>query len=102
MAILQKVSHANIIRVLQIIETELKCFFVLEIAENGDLLDYINTRRYLPEPEARFVFDQMSQAIAFCHDRDIVHRDLKCENVMLSRGMDVKIGGKFYKCVAKC
>ena len=67
---------------------------MLEIAENGDLLDYINTRRYLPEPEARFVFTQMSQAIGFCHERDIVHRDLKCENVMLNRGMDVKIGGK--------
>lgn len=67
---------------------------MLDIAENGDLLDYINTRRYLPEPEGRFVFMQMSHAIGFCHDQDIVHRDLKCENVMLSRNMDVKIGGE--------
>ena len=93
-AILQQVSQPNIINILQIIETELRCFFMLEIAENGDLLDYINTRRYLPESEARFVFEQMTQAIGFCHERDIVHRDLKCENVMLSRSMDVKIGGK--------
>lgn len=93
-AILQQVSHPNIINILQIIETELRCFFMLEIAENGDLLDYINTRRYLPEPEARFVFGQMTQAIAFCHERDIVHRDLKCENIMLNRSMDVKVGGK--------
>lgn len=97
-AILQRVSHPNIITILQIIETELRCFFMLEIAENGDLLDYINTRRYLPEPEARFIFTQMSQAIGFCHDRDVVHRDLKCENVMLNRNMDVKIGGKTIVC----
>ena len=96
-AILQQVSHPNIIAIFQIIETDLRCFFMLEIAENGDLLDYINTRRYLPEPEARFVFTQMSQAIGFCHEREIVHRDLKCENVMLSRHMDVKIGGKLLK-----
>lgn len=67
---------------------------MLEIAENGDLLDYINMRRYLPEPEARFVFVQMCQAIGYCHGMDIVHRDLKCENIMLNRNMDVKIGGK--------
>ena len=93
-AVLQRVIHPNIISVLQIIETEVRCFFMLEIAENGDLLDYINTRRYLPEPEARFIFIQMCQAIAYCHSQDIVHRDLKCENIMLSRNMDVKIGGK--------
>lgn len=93
-AILQKVSHPNIISVYQIIETEFRCFFMLEIAQNGDLLDYINARRYLPEPEARFIFTQISRAIGFCHDQEIVHRDLKCENIMLSRGMDVKVGGK--------
>ncbi len=69
---------------------------MLEIAGNGDLLDYINTRRYLPEPEARFVFYQMSSAIAFCHDLGIVHRDLKCENIMLNKHMDVKVGGNIY------
>lgn len=98
-AILQQVHHPNIISILQIIETEIRCFFMLDIAENGDLLDYINTRRYLPEPEARFVFTQMSQAIDFCHERNIVHRDLKCENIMLNKCMDVKIGGNT-SCIA--
>lgn len=93
-AILQKVSHPNIINIFQIIETEERCFFMLEIAQNGDLLDYINTRRSIPEPEARFIFTQMSQAIGFCHNLNIVHRDLKCENIMLNKNMDVKIGGE--------
>lgn len=95
-AILQQVSHPNIINVFQIVETDVRCFFALEIAENGDLLDYINSRKCLPEPEARFIFNQMCQAITYCHSLDIVHRDLKCENVMLSRTMDVKIGGKIF------
>lgn len=91
--ILQMVGHPNIVQVFQIIETEKKAFIMLELAENGDLLDYINSRRYLNESEARFIFRQMSSGIAFCHSLDIIHRDLKCENIMLSKDMDVKIGG---------
>lgn len=91
--ILQAVCHPNIVQVFQIIETEKKAFLMLELAENGDLLDYINSRRYLNESEARFIFRQMSSGIAYCHSLDIVHRDLKCENIMLSKDMDVKIGG---------
>ena len=92
--ILQRMQHPNIVQVFQIIETEKKAFLMLELAENGDLLDYINSRRHLHEPEARFIFRQMSSGIAYCHSLDIIHRDLKCENIMLSRDMDVKIGGK--------
>lgn len=94
MKILQVVRHSNIISVFELIETEKHAFFMLELAENGDLLDYINTRRCLPEPEARHIFKQMAGAIAYCHSLNIVHRDLKCENIMLSKDMDVKIGGK--------
>ena len=67
---------------------------MLEIAENGDLLDYINSRGHIPESEARYIFKQMTGAIAFCHSIGIAHRDLKCENIMISRDMQVKIGGK--------
>ena len=93
-ATLQRVSHSNIIKVFQIVETDLRCFFALEIAENGDLLDYINSRKSVPELEARFIFRQICEAISYCHSLNIVHRDLKCENILLSKTMDVKIGGE--------
>lgn len=92
-SVLQRVNHPNIIHVHRMVETDQQVYFMLELAENGDLLDYINTRRYLSEPEARFVLRQISAGIAHCHSKDIVHRDLKCENIMLSRDMTVKIGG---------
>lgn len=69
---------------------------MLEMAHNGDLLDYINTRRCgMPETQARFVMKGISAGIAHCHGRGIVHRDLKCENIMLTADMNVKIGGKY-------
>ena len=67
---------------------------MLEMAHNGDLLDYINTSRGLPEQQARFVIRGISSSIAYCHAKGIVHRDLKCENIMLTKDMDIKIGGK--------
>ena len=67
---------------------------MLEIAENGDLLDYINWRGVLPEPEARYVLRGVAAGIAHCHSKNIVHRDLKCENIMITGDMRIKIGGK--------
>ena len=93
---LRRLNHPNVIHVFRMVETNLQVYFMLEIAQNGDLLDYINMRRVLPEPEARFVLRSISAGIAHCHSKGIVHRDLKCENIMLTKDMDVKIGGVFY------
>ncbi len=91
--ILQRVSHPNIISLYQIIDTDRHCFFALEMAENGDFIDYLNSRESLLEEEARFVFKQMCEAISYCHSLDIAHRDLKLENIFLDKEMNVKIGG---------
>ena len=92
--IIRMLNHKNIINLIGLFKTENHCYFLLELAENGDLLDFINARKNIPEPEARHMFQQMSKAIAYCHSLNVVHRDLKCENIMLSRNMDVKIGGE--------
>ncbi len=94
--ILQKVSHPNIIRIFQIVETDLHCFIASEIAENGDLLDYLNSRGSIPEEEARHIFQQMCQAISYIHSIGVAHRDIKLENVFFNKEMDVRIGGKYY------
>lgn len=94
--ILQKINHSSIIRVLEIIETDKLAYFMMELAQNGDLLDYINARRTLPEAEAKYLFRQLVLGIQYLHRHNIVHRDLKCENIMLSKDMEVKIGGDYY------
>lgn len=93
--ILQKVSHPSILTTHEIIETDRQVFFMMEIAQNGDLLDYINTRRFLRESEAKYLFRQMVSAIQHLHYNKLVHRDLKCENVMLSNKMAVVLGGMY-------
>ena len=66
----------------------------MELSANGDLLDYINARHALPEAEGKYIFRQMVSGIQHLHKNNLAHRDLKCENVMLSKNMEVKIGGK--------
>lgn len=93
---LLQVSHPNIIGVLEIVETSHHCFFAMELAENGTLADYMNVKRRMAESEARHFFQQMCDAVAYCHSLQIVHRDLKMANIFLTSSMDVKIGGKHF------
>ena len=66
----------------------------MELAHNGDLLDHINNKRKLSEGESKYFFRQICEAVVYCHRCNVVHRDLKCENVMLDENLDAKLGGK--------
>uniref|UniRef100_A0A7S0Y9W3 Protein kinase domain-containing protein n=1 Tax=Polytomella parva TaxID=51329 RepID=A0A7S0Y9W3_9CHLO len=60
-------------------------YMVLEYAKDGDLFSYINKRHRLSEHEARWFFQQLIFGLDYCHKRGIVSRDLKPENLLLSR-----------------
>lgn len=57
-------------------------------------LDYLAKHGRLSEPEARRKFWQILSAVEYCHNRNIVHRDLKAENLLLDGHMNIKIAGK--------
>jgi serine/threonine protein kinase len=58
---------------------------VLELAEGGDLFDYIFTvGKGFPEKIARFYFKKLIDALEFLHAKNVVHRDLKLENLLLN------------------
>ncbi|PIO63508.1 hypothetical protein TELCIR_14891 [Teladorsagia circumcincta] len=66
--------------------------FVTEFCDGGDLLQKIKRMKRVPEPEAKFLFRQLIEALIYLQKCDIVHRDLKCENVLLDRSENVKLG----------
>lgn len=68
-----------------------KFFIVSEIAENGELFDYVQEAEGLKEEIARSLFKELVEAMAYVHSKGVAHRDLKLENIFLDRNVKVKI-----------
>ncbi|XP_050437403.1 SNF-related serine/threonine-protein kinase [Adelges cooleyi] len=77
------VQHPNVVRLYEVIDTHSKLYIILELADGGDLYDYIMRHEGgLSEQLACEYFAQIVRAISYCHKLHVVHRDLKPENVV--------------------
>ncbi|NXW64094.1 TSSK1 kinase, partial [Eurystomus gularis] len=89
---LRRLNHPSIIKTYEIFETSLgKVYIVMELAEKGDLLNYIKITGAMKEDVACIKFQQLASAIKYCHDLDFAHRDLKCENILLNEDLNIKL-----------
>lgn len=99
--IMKLLDHPHIIKLYQVMETKNMLYLVTEYAKNGEIFDYLANHGRLSELEARRKFWQILSAVEYCHNRKIVHRDLKAENLLLDSSMNIKIAdfgfGNFYK-----
>lgn len=91
-AILQKYTHPNILKLYDFIESTEYLYIVMEYIEGGDLFDRLQRRKSYSECIARDLCWQILQALKYLHDRNIVHRDLKPDNLVLtSRSDDISV-----------
>ncbi len=63
----------------------------MEYATGGSLLDHVRAHKRLPEPEAATLAFQAAAAVAHCHHRGVVHRDIKLENLLLDGSGRIKL-----------
>lgn len=88
---MSRVNHPYLIRVHSILQRKAKYFIFMQFCENGDLLDFIRENGAIDEKQSRQWFSQLVRGIKYLHDRDIVHRDLKCENILLTASYNMKL-----------
>ncbi|XP_053740592.1 SNF related kinase b [Synchiropus splendidus] len=77
------VQHPNVVCLYEVIDTPTTLYLIMELAEGGDLYDYIlRHERGVAEGTAKRHFAQIVRAVSYCHELHVVHRDLKPENVV--------------------
>ena len=77
--ILRDLDHPNIIQLFEVIKMKRKMWIVMELCTGGDLTKRIET---MTEIDVAVVMEQVVRAIAYMHNRNVCHRDLKLENVL--------------------
>ncbi|XP_062987588.1 PAS domain-containing serine/threonine-protein kinase [Elgaria multicarinata webbii] len=91
-AILRKLQHPNIIKVLDVFEN--RQFFQLVMEKHGpglDLFTFIDSQPDLDEPLASYIFRQLVSAVGYLRCRNILHRDIKDENIIIAEDFTIKL-----------
>ncbi|XP_015923290.1 serine/threonine-protein kinase NIM1 isoform X2 [Parasteatoda tepidariorum] len=89
---MESLHHPHIIRLYEVLETLSKIYLVMEYANGGELFHKISQNGRFTEKAARPLFAQITAAVDHMHLHNIVHRDLKAENVFFSGPNTVKVG----------
>ncbi|XP_006657117.3 CBL-interacting protein kinase 24 [Oryza brachyantha] len=90
-SIMKIVRHPNIVRLNEVLAGKTKIYIILELITGGELFDKIAHQGKLRENEARKYFQQLIDAIDYCHSKGVYHRDLKPENLLLDSHGNLKV-----------
>jgi serine/threonine protein kinase len=90
--LMKMMDHPFIAPLYEVLDDDTYFYLAIELVENGNLLDFINTRKGLSEDSARRIFFQIMSVLDYLHrEKRIVHRDLKAENVLLDQYDNIRV-----------
>ena len=82
--VVRSITHKNIVEAKEILcSPDNATYIITEYCPKGDLLNYICLRGALPESQTRSYFQNIISALEYLHGIDVVHRDIKCENLLV-------------------
>lgn len=108
--IMKQLNHKHIVKLYEVLDSTRHLYLVMDYVSGGELYDYLIVNGRMREKEARHKFLQIFAAVKYCHDKHIIHRDLKvrlhapravlrswlrfllqAENLLLDENMHVKV-----------
>ncbi|XP_053178152.1 testis-specific serine/threonine-protein kinase 1-like [Scomber japonicus] len=94
MEIVKSLNHPNIVKTYRILDMKKSrtVYMVMELCVKGNLSTYVTSEGSLSEHSSCRLFTQLCEAIQYLHNRDLVHRDLKCDNLLLDMYLNLKVG----------
>lgn len=90
-SIMKIVRHPYIVRLHEVLSSKSKIYIILEFITGGELFDKIVHQGKLHESESRRYFQQLIDAVDYCHSKGVYHRDLKPENLLLDSQGKLKV-----------
>ncbi|KAK0595340.1 hypothetical protein LWI29_005755 [Acer saccharum] len=100
-SVMRIVRHPNVVQLYEVMATKSKIYFIMEYAKGGELFNKVAKGR-LKEDVARRYFQQLIDAVDFCHSRGVYHRDIKPENLLLDENENLKISDFGLSALADC
>ena len=89
--LMSKLNHQNITKILEMFEDEEYILIIMEYINGGNLFSFVQKRRKLSEKISKFLFRQIILGIKHIHSQNIVHRDIKLENILINLNNTIKI-----------
>ena len=89
--LMKKLNHPNITKILEMFEDEKYILIIMEYINGGNLFSFVKKRRKLTEKISKILFKQIILGIKHIHSQNIVHRDVKLENILIDLNNTIKI-----------
>lgn len=89
--LLTTLKHPNIVNGVGILNSTAKLYLFMEYVDGGDMHTLLSEQKKLSEIQARRYFYGLINCLAYCHSKGVTHRDLKLENLLISKSGDLKV-----------